>query len=245
MLLRMGIGILATGLVMVHAGTITDVVPNKNASVNGSYYEFYSFGEAGAVSYTFQWELAASQLTSLVGDSLTAIGFRLNSGTPTVSGPTVITSFNLELSPAVNPIGSLSTTFANNIGPGGVTVYNNSLTLGPLTGGVGPNPFFVIVFSTPYTYTGGNLVMTETIFGGSNFSVDANYYGDGYGDTVENLFGGVLTETAAYPITEFQATAASTPEPGTLLTLAGGLLVLGARSLHKPRASTARRAKAV
>jgi hypothetical protein len=229
---RLGITILATSFVTANAAAITDVIPNGNTSVNGNALQYGIFGESSSSSYTFQWELAASQLTPLVGDSLTAIGFRLYSGEATVTGPTTITSFDLELSSALNPIGSLSTTFANNIGPDAVTVYNNSLTLGTLTGGSGPNPFFLITFSTPYTYTGGNLVVTETIFGGSRFGVDANSVGDGYGDTVSNVLGlPTNAEFYAYPITEFQAT--STPEPATLVTLTGGLLALVGLRLRK------------
>jgi hypothetical protein len=221
---------LATGFVTAQASTVYDVVPNGNTSVNGNNEQREVFGEGNAPSYTFQWQLAASQLTSLVGDTLTAIGFRLPGGSSTVTGPTTITSFDLELSPSVNSIGSLSATTASNIGAGGVTVYNSSLTLGTLTGGSGPNPFFLITFSTPYVYSGGDLVMTETILGGSTFYVDANDIGDGYGDTSSDG----LTEFFNYPITEFQATSGTvTPEPGTLLTLGSGLLMLGTLRLRK------------
>jgi hypothetical protein len=223
---RFGMALLATGFVTLQASSIIDVVPNANTSVGGNAEQFEVFGEgSAAASYTFQWQLAASQLTSLIGDPLTAIGFRLLPGAATIPGPTTITSFDLELSPAVNSIGSLSVTQANNIGAGGVTVYNAPLTLGTLTGAPGASPFFLINFSTPYTYTGGDLVVTETILGGSTFAVDANVP-DGNGDTSALA----RTEFFNYPITEFQATAnvAATPEPGTLLSLAGGLFAFGA-----------------
>ena len=231
MRLRFGLLILATGFVTVQAGTFTVVAPNGNSSVNGSANQYGIFDD----NWTFQWELAASQLTPLAGDSLTAIGFRLDSGESSLT-PTTVASFDLQLSSAVNPIGSMSSTFGNNIGPDAVTVYDASLSLGSLTGGSGPNPFFLITFSTPYTYTGGNLVMTATVSGASStsFSVDANRVGDGYGDTVFSN----MAEYFNYPITELQATTdTTTPEPATLLSLAGGLLALGALRLHKSRHS--------
>jgi hypothetical protein len=76
--------------------------------------------------------------------------------------------------------------------------------------------------------------MTETISGGSSFSVDANAVGDGLGDTVSGLGGPTKAEFFDYPITEFQAQTA-TPEPATFLALAGGLLVLGAISFGRNR----------
>ena len=111
--------ILMLSVASAFAGTI--VAPNANTSANGSTDQLFLFGE-GSNSAEFQWEFAASQLTSIVGDTITAIGFRLESGEGTQTGPISIGSFDLELSPGVNPIGSLSGTFANNIGAGGVTV---------------------------------------------------------------------------------------------------------------------------
>ncbi len=201
------------------------MVPNANTSVEGTGSQFELFGESGGTN-EFQWQLAASQLTSVVGDSLTGIGFRLQAGQASIAGPTDISTFNLELSPSVNPIGALSTTFTNNIGAGGVTVLSGALALGALTGGAGPNPFFIINFNTPYTYNGGDLVMTLNTSSNSNFGVDADGV-DSLGDTVGSSNGGEA-QFFNYPITEFQAAAvtANAPEPASLLTMAAGILLL-------------------
>lgn len=160
----------------------------------------------------------------MIGGDVTGIGFRLPGGASSIAAGTTIGSWDLELSPAVNSIGSLSTTIASNIGSGGVTVFNNSLTLGALTGGAGPNPFFVINFTTPYLYTGGDLVMTLVVSNTSDFGVDANPT-DSHGDT-SVIFGSAAgqTELFNYPITEFQFQAsAAIPEPASVLLIGAGL----------------------
>jgi hypothetical protein len=239
MFLKFGVGLLASGL-LAYAGVVDVVAPNANTSTNGNSFQFGVFGEGASAPYVFQWQIAASQLTALVGDSLTSIGFRLNTGAASVTGPTVIGTFNLELSPSANPLGALSTTFANNIGAGGVTVRSGALTLGALTGGVGPNPFFLIPFSTSYLYSGGDLVVTASINGGSSFSVDANtYVTGGLEDSFSNLNGSARVEFYNIPVTEFEATTVSTatPEPATLFLFGSGMLIAGAIRLRRSRRS--------
>jgi hypothetical protein len=222
---------------VVFAGSIAQagllVAPNANTSTKGNAAQLILFGESGNES-TFQWDLRGSQLTAMVGDTITALGFRLNAGSSSF-GPSTISTFDLELSSSNNPIGSLSTTFANNIGANAVTVYNSPLILGSLTGGSGPNPFFLINFTTPFAYTGGDLLMTLLTSSESSFAVDANSYGDGLADTVSNWnIGGLRAESYTYPITEFQFTAgATTPEPASIALVAGGLIAIGARRRNR------------
>ena len=236
MLLKFGIGLLASGL-MAYAGVVDVVAPNANTSTNGGTPQFGIFGENSSTAYVFQWQIAASQLTSLLGDTLTSIGFRLPAGAASVAGATIGT-FNLELSPSANPIGSLSTTPANNIGAGGVTVRSGSLTLGALTGGAGPNPFFLIPFTTSYLYSGGDLVITESTNNGSTFGVDAvSYVGGGVVDSSSTVGGTGRVEFYNIPVTEFEATTAPTsaPEPTTLFLFGSGMLIAGAVRLRRRR----------
>jgi hypothetical protein len=204
------------------------VAPNANTSVDGNSVQLDPFGELGNPQ-EFQWVLNGSQLTGIVGDNITAIGFRLASG-QSGQAPSTINSFDLELSSSNNPIGSLSTTYANNIGSNAVTVYNGSLSLPGLTGGAGPNPFFLITFTTPFTYTGGNLLMTLVSSSDDSFAVDANAVGDGLGDTVAFFpVNSTKAEYYNYPITEFQFT---TPEPASSGLIALGLLAMGVLARH-------------
>jgi hypothetical protein len=58
------------------------VAPNGNAGTNGNTIQFGIFGNGSGVPATFQWDFAASQLTSLEGTTITGIGFRLPGGGP-------------------------------------------------------------------------------------------------------------------------------------------------------------------
>ena len=146
------------------------------------------------------------------------------------------------MSTSLNPVDALSVTFASNIGPDVKLVYSGSLALttGEFIGGAGPNPFVLIPFSTPYTYSGGTLLMTLRSTGatGSSYLMDGNQIdsvGEGLG------VGGDSTATSAtqdsgYPITEFQFTPPPTPEPSSQgLVLLGGAILLGAALRHRIR----------
>lgn len=126
-----------------YASSITVVAPNTNT--NGTVRQFGELGETTAT--TFQVDIAASQLTSLAGDSITALGFRLPSGAASIPGSVTLSGFSLELSGSALPIGSLSTNHAANIGANAAVVYSGTLTLSGLVGGPGPNPFFFINFA--------------------------------------------------------------------------------------------------
>jgi hypothetical protein len=64
----------------VQADTI--VAPNANASTNGGTQQYGVFGNNSQAEITFQWDTAASQLTSLVGEDITGIGFAFPGGLP-------------------------------------------------------------------------------------------------------------------------------------------------------------------
>jgi hypothetical protein len=111
-------------------------------------------------------------------------------------------------------------------------------------GGAGPNPFFELVFSTPYTYTGGNLLVT---IGHSaqpvSISVDANRLATepaGLTDTLAN-FGSSNATTGLEgfynsPVAAFYTgSVAPIPEPSTAIVAVFGAVAFAAygRSRHR------------
>ncbi|MFZ5801384.1 MAG: hypothetical protein ACOY3D_08450, partial [Candidatus Omnitrophota bacterium] len=114
---------------------------------------------------TLQIVYAVSQLSGLpAGSSINGMAFRLNGGTD--SGPAsdrTWINYDIQFSSSLNPPGSLSSTFAANIGPDVVTVRSGTLTIpgGSFPGGSTPNAFgFLIPFTIPYAYGGGDLLIT-------------------------------------------------------------------------------------
>lgn len=171
---------------------------------NGTTVQFGVFSEL--VPTTFQTDIAASQLTSLIGDTITSIGYRMQVNGASVAGPVTISGFSLELSGSTNSIGSLSTNQAANIGANAAVVYSGTLVLSGLVGGPGPNPFFLINFATPYLYSGGDLLVTES-YSTSNatFGVDAVSPGSLI-DTSASIGGGSgFAEYFVAPVTEWHS----------------------------------------
>ena len=211
----------------LHASSIVVVAPNANAATNGTTVQTGVFGEV--VPKTFQTDFAASQLTSLIGDTITSIGYRIQANEASVAGPVTIGGFSLELSGSANAIGSLSTNQAANIGANAEVVDSGTLVLSGLVGGPGPNPFFLINFTTPYLYSGGDLLVTES-YSTSNatFGVDAVSVGSLI-DTSVSGGGFELAEFYNAPVTEFVATTPTTspiPEPSSLALLGTGVASL-------------------
>jgi hypothetical protein len=221
----LSLGVLMLSFAIVARADIFDVAPNANTSMNGNTVQFFILDTNSPI--TFQWDIAASQLTSLIGLDITALGFRLPSGASTVGSAINFPSFNLQLSSSLNPLGSLSSTPASNVAANAVTVYNAPLTIpaNSLIGGSGPNPFYLIDFTTPFLYTGGDLLMTLQRTGQAPFSVDANSV-DSHGDTVGCNFGSCDAQFYNYPITEFRATVPETSSVLLMATVALGCLAL-------------------
>jgi hypothetical protein len=216
------------------ASASTIVAPNANTAAEGDAFTIALFGHDTAA---FQWVMAASQFSAITsGSMLTAIGFRLDGGQSTgPSSPTAFSSWDLELSSSLHPAGSLDATFANNIAANAVTVRSGALTLPAnfFTGGAGPNPFSFIAFTTPFVYTGGDLLVTLRYLGGPSNGLDndARSLGQipGIGDTVGNFASNAYTSTSGLgqfynmPVTAIQTTSPVVPEPASLALLGSGL----------------------
>jgi len=138
----------------------TDVMPNGFAKAAGdtNFTGPMTFGER-----TNQMILHESQLTELVGRQLTGISFRLpsNANSPWPAQDVTYNFYNIFLSDSVNPE-DRSFTFAENIVGEQTQVRSGVLAVptGSYPDGSSPNQFGpVIEFTTPWTYTGGNLLV--------------------------------------------------------------------------------------
>jgi hypothetical protein len=234
--LAIALAVLATPL--TRADTI--VLPNANTSVSGNAITGFPLGDGDR---TFQWVYSNSQLSSVVGDQITSLGFRLPSGASTVTIPLNFTAWNLQVGTSLNAPGSLSSNFAANQGAGTLTVLSGPLTIpaNSLIGGAGPNPFLDLNFTTPFTYLGGDLLFTLSLSGNTDdVAVDANTLPNPVTDTVGDQFSfNATTGTAQFfnsPVTQigFAPPAPVVPEPSALALAGLGLTCLAiARTLRR------------
>ena len=213
------------------AGVI--VIPPDNAAVEGDFFANRPLAET---AQTTQFAYPGSFLAGLpAGSVVTGLRFRLDQNR--IPGPTNAVSFadyTVVLSQSNFAPGSLSLTFADNIGADAVTVMSGPLEIqaGAFPGGGGPNPFGpLFAFDTPYTYAGGDLLVTIR-HAGSQFetlTVDfqslsgmQNIFANGASATTADgsVSGGVVMEL------EFTSPAA-VPEPGTLTLLGVAVGSLG------------------
>lgn len=179
---------------------VENVVPNVNATTNGGN----SFlGPLTSSARTYQLLIAESQLTSLVGKYLISVAFRSTSST-TSDWPTAATTYNnydIYLSGSVNPA-DRSFVFAQNVVGTQTQVRSGSLSIpvNSLSYGSSPNNFsFDISFTTPWLYSGGNLLVEIRHDGssGSSKSVDAaGTSSSGYGTLYSACWGSSYTATS-------------------------------------------------
>ena len=159
------------------------MTPNSLASAEGDGGWSLPFVNAATV----QVIIAADQLRSIdVGSAITGLSFRHSSTGSSTSFPgadMMLTRFDVTMAPAANGPLSASTTFANNNGPGVVTVRSGALAVPknafPYSGSISApaeNAWYV-PFDRGYVYRGGDLCVTmrsEGLFttGGQTFDGD-------------------------------------------------------------------------
>jgi len=209
------------------------VVPNANAGTpgNGTF-----LGQLSTAPRTYQWLIHADQLTSLVGQSLSGMSYRLPTSA-TAAWPAAdvnIANYNIFLSGSVDPA-ARSLTFANNVvgtqtqvRSGALTIPANSFTFGGTPNSFGPT----INFDTPYTYAGGNLLieLRSDGFVGTSRSVDAlTTSAPGYLSQFAAAWTGSFTGTAGSAGNFAVIDLVAVPAPSAAALLGLGVLAAGRR----------------
>jgi len=129
---------------------------------------------------TGQLLIDANELAGIPsGSSITGLTFRMWTSNPAAFPPSAATwsDYTINIGPGV-AFGSQTTTFASNFTAAPTTVRSGPLTIpaSSFPAGSTPNPFGAyIAFTTPYVYTGGNLLV-EIRHSGSDIANPANTF---------------------------------------------------------------------
>jgi len=189
----------------------------------------------GAAEQHFQQVFSAALLTNLTaGDIINGIAFRVEGNESALPAQTV-TTYDISMSASLNAPGSLSPVFADNRGADFLNVRSGPLTLnaGDFSGGTSPNTLGWISFSSPYLYTGGDLLVEIAYQGFSigrdadaaypyNASLAQTAFGNGYSSTTADA--GLYAEALVMGFSV--ETFSIVPEPSaSAMFVVGGLLI--------------------
>lgn len=201
------------------------VVPGAYEDVPGPRFNRFPF-DTRVLRYQQAYD--AAELTPLLGQEIFSIAFRRDDMFNTFV-PTTDLDFAIELSTGDDLVDSLSTTLDTNTGSDAVTVFDGVYTItNPATGS--PAPFDILIeFSTPFLYTGGDLLV-DFVTGtdqGVTFELDAvMVVGDGVSRAYE------FSPGAPSPAADTTGviTAFNIPAPGAFAVFGvGGLLAVRRR----------------
>jgi len=225
------------------AGAVSAVVPNANATTEANTGNTFPLhlGSAGS-QMRYQQIYSASQFIG--GGVIDQLRFRRN-GTDFQQPAFTTTgiSIQINLSYAATSVGTVSSTFANNIGAGNTMVFNGLLNLS--SSGVGnPNPFDVIVdVANTFNYNPalGDLLVDMRVFNSPFASVFLDAAGFGTQTATTRVYaGGNVNATSgtinfdgtpgignAYGlVTRFDFVGTSAQEDWYKVTLAAGETVI-------------------
>lgn len=218
----------------------TIVVPIGNTNTAGNDTDSPDIGD-----FRVQQLLGSGQFASVSGSLLIdQLSFRLAPGTG--SGDVNMTNLDLYLSTSPKAPDTISTTFADNVGPDNTLVFSGPFTDSSLgCNGPAPCPFDInITFTTPFLYNPmqGSLLLDLRITGVSGDGVlDSMDFAGPSGGIVGMV--GMLNDTTAVgtfysgDIVQLRYTAA-VPEPAT-----GALLFMGAAALALMKRNRSTRAR--
>lgn len=227
--------LLVSATLPAYAGSV--IIPQANATVAGN--TSYALHDAVTVQQLY----GASLLAGVpVGSEIT--GFQVRLAPFQATGPPSFmstTDFQLDVGSSTAAVGSLSTNFAANEGSDTVNVYSGSLGIAHngFHGGSSPNPIGPgVVFAAPYTYSGGDLLltMTYTEWSGVTLLFDASSQSDAQMIQANGYNSSTATASADgfALIIQLNFAPAAVPEPSSLV-LAGTAGSLGLCFLLRSR----------
>ncbi len=155
----------ALALILIFVAAVTAkadvVVPGAYANLEGP--SSFSLTSTAAAGRTYQMTIDAGQLSTVVGQDITGVQWRLN-GPATANWPSVDTSFSffdVYIGAGVDP-SAVSNTFASNftgsvfqVRSGAHTFLANSFSSGGSPNAFGPT----LAFDSSYLYAGGDLTV--------------------------------------------------------------------------------------
>jgi len=177
-----------------------NVMPNAYSGTGGTGV---FTGPLANTQRTYQWLINANQLTAMVGGNITSLAMRIP-GNATGAWPTAdvtFTNFDIYLAPS-RPPSQRSLTFDSNIVGTKVQVRSGSLLIAANSYPFGstPNSFgTAITFTTPYAYSGGDLLveLRHSGFTGTTRTNDAILTStSGYATNFSACWNGSYTGTA-------------------------------------------------
>ncbi len=219
---------LLLGNLPTSAQSVVVVPPERTSSLANNEDD----APLGNVDQHFQQIYSSSLLTGInVGDQITGLGFRVTAGQTDV--PTqVVPNYRIWLGQSAVAPSAMSLTFADNRGAGFTQVRSGALNITPglFVGGPGVNPIGMIDFSTPFTYTGGNLLIEISYdtfpAGGRNAESESPYNQS----LAAAAFGNGANSTTAFAVYDealvIGLRVVPAPEPSMALPLLGGLAYL-------------------
>lgn len=205
------------------------VVPPDRAAAEGNSG---ASGLLSPFSATLQFAYDQALLAALPNNSqVTGLRFRLNANDGPLSQAATFADYAITLSRSNFAPDSLSLTFNDNVAADATLVRSGPLVLQPgdLPSGGSPSSFgALIAFDTPYTYTGGHLLLTIRHTGNTGGSANTDFHFatglrslDNFGNTATTALG----DFNAGPVVGLEFTSPRTsavPAPGGLALLAAG-----------------------
>ena len=220
----------------------TIVVPNSFTSVIGNAPD--TNDEATNVDFRDQQIIGPGQFVSTGGPiMISGLALRSYPGVAPIFGPSLLTFNSLDIYLSTSPKfpGTMSTTYADNIGLDQTLVFSGPLTLSsPGCAGPAPCPFDMFIpLSTPfrYNFTSGSLLIDLRITGlteSDTGALDGVSFNFPPGGTIATVAGPISSATGEFDSSGdiFQITYTAAPEPASsmlLLTGIAGLTAVGLR----------------